>query len=330
VHRPNGGPTDTEMLLPGSPAIDAGSAPCEPVDQRGVSRPQGGGCDIGAYELVQSADLGVSGSAAPDSVSQGSQIAFTFDLNSTAPGVDPSVAEDAVQPTLTDILPAGLAFVAGSAGCSADGQVVTCNPGAVADNASPTPVTITAQAVTVGSISNTATVSSPRPDSNPGDDSATVTVTSNTPAPITEVLPSIASPVLELPPARLALLGSPRITGDGASLRLVCSGSPCSGTAIATSVERLLGVKLLGVSASRHRVKPSRKLVGVGSTSFSIPPGQTRAVTIKLNVMGRRLLTRFGTLPASLTIRLQSATGTVTAARVPVAFKSKTPRAPHR
>ena len=40
-------------LLPGSPAIDAGFCqPSAPVDQRGVIRPQGRGCDIGAYEAI--------------------------------------------------------------------------------------------------------------------------------------------------------------------------------------------------------------------------------------------------------------------------------------
>ncbi len=62
----NGGPTLTHALLPGSPAIDAvappdcgydddgdPNTPDRPLltDQRGVSRPQGAGCDIGAYEL---------------------------------------------------------------------------------------------------------------------------------------------------------------------------------------------------------------------------------------------------------------------------------------
>ena len=36
-------------LQPGSPAIDAGSG-CPAVDQRGVGRPAGPACDIGAYE----------------------------------------------------------------------------------------------------------------------------------------------------------------------------------------------------------------------------------------------------------------------------------------
>lgn len=49
----NGGPTRTRALLPGSPAIDAGAADgCPSGDQRGIPRPQGAACDIGAYELV--------------------------------------------------------------------------------------------------------------------------------------------------------------------------------------------------------------------------------------------------------------------------------------
>lgn len=51
----NGGPTETEALLPGSPAIDAGATDgCPQYDQRGVARPPGG-CDIGAFEFAPSA-----------------------------------------------------------------------------------------------------------------------------------------------------------------------------------------------------------------------------------------------------------------------------------
>ena len=46
--------SDTHGLLPGSTAIDAGSVDCSPpaTDQRGVARPQGAACDIGAVEFV--------------------------------------------------------------------------------------------------------------------------------------------------------------------------------------------------------------------------------------------------------------------------------------
>ena len=48
----NGGPTRTHALRPGSPALDA--IPAEDcavaTDQRGIARPRGSGCDIGAFE----------------------------------------------------------------------------------------------------------------------------------------------------------------------------------------------------------------------------------------------------------------------------------------
>ena len=48
----NGGPTRTQALLHGSPAIgDANTTGCPPTDQRGTSRPSTG-CDIGAFEAV--------------------------------------------------------------------------------------------------------------------------------------------------------------------------------------------------------------------------------------------------------------------------------------
>jgi hypothetical protein len=57
----NGGLTETMALTAGSPAIDAGgNGACPATDQRGVARPEGAACDIGAYEL------------APPSVSTGS------------------------------------------------------------------------------------------------------------------------------------------------------------------------------------------------------------------------------------------------------------------
>jgi hypothetical protein len=58
----NGGPTQTVALLSGSPAVNAipltnctdASGRVVATDQRGVTRPQGTACDIGAYELFQS------------------------------------------------------------------------------------------------------------------------------------------------------------------------------------------------------------------------------------------------------------------------------------
>ena len=65
----NGGPTLTHALLAGSPALDAGPIDgCPGTDQRGVARPQGYYCDMGAYEL----ETGTGTLLTPD---------FTFDLS---------------------------------------------------------------------------------------------------------------------------------------------------------------------------------------------------------------------------------------------------------
>lgn len=49
----NGGPAPTMALSASSPAFNyANAATCPATDQRGIGRPQGGGCDAGAFELV--------------------------------------------------------------------------------------------------------------------------------------------------------------------------------------------------------------------------------------------------------------------------------------
>jgi len=63
----NGGPTDTHALLPGSPALDAVTDCTDwdgnsvATDQRGVSRPQNGQCDVGAFEFRAPAGGGGGG-----------------------------------------------------------------------------------------------------------------------------------------------------------------------------------------------------------------------------------------------------------------------------
>ncbi|MGA2113096.1 MAG: choice-of-anchor Q domain-containing protein [Anaerolineales bacterium] len=81
----NGGPTETMALLAGSPAIDAGdgatcaASPVNNEDQRGVTRPQGAGCDIGAYEYGPIVPLVTSSNpAAGATVPSPNQLSVTF------------------------------------------------------------------------------------------------------------------------------------------------------------------------------------------------------------------------------------------------------------
>jgi hypothetical protein len=56
----NGGATSTHGLLVGSPALDHTPAPCRSdLDQRGVFRPQGAGCDIGSVERASPSNVSV-------------------------------------------------------------------------------------------------------------------------------------------------------------------------------------------------------------------------------------------------------------------------------
>jgi CSLREA domain-containing protein len=75
----NGGPSDTYEPLAGSPAIDHGdNSGCPTTDQRGIARPQGAACDVGAYE------------SAPPSVLTSPAAGVTADAAVLAASVDPN------------------------------------------------------------------------------------------------------------------------------------------------------------------------------------------------------------------------------------------------
>ncbi len=151
-----GGPTQTMALQPNSPAIDRippTGANCPATDQRGVVRPQGPGCDIGAYEsrgsLVQS--IAVTPASGATTMLKTGQTASlkatgTYDTGSTADvsgqvqwsSDKPSVAQVNATGVVTGETP-GAATITATLG-TAQGQI------AVAVSA-PTPIGITAPPV---------------------------------------------------------------------------------------------------------------------------------------------------------------------------------------
>lgn len=104
----NGGETDTLALQPGSPAIGAGTnGGCPPTDQRGVSRPQGATCDIGAFELVPaplaaaSADLRLKIKPKPKRPVVGGKLAFLLTVVNRGPSAATGVVVKGTVPALT-------------------------------------------------------------------------------------------------------------------------------------------------------------------------------------------------------------------------------------
>ena len=125
----NGGVTQTHALGAGSPAIDAipsgtngcGTSPA--TDQRGIARPQGSACDIGAFELQET-----GGPVAPD---------FSFDL-STLPAKTYGDAPFSVAGYVTTNSTGTIAFAAGpgSVGCDVNAAgTVTITGAAVSPSA---------------------------------------------------------------------------------------------------------------------------------------------------------------------------------------------------
>jgi CSLREA domain-containing protein/uncharacterized repeat protein (TIGR01451 family) len=151
----NGGPTETDALLSGSPAIDAGNnSQCPATDQRGVPRPQGTHCDIGAFEAAASA-LSVSNSAPSNGVTNQP---FTYTIKVTPNGPGPSTGT-----TVTDQLPAGETLYGATpsqGSCSSSGTPakVTCALGSI-NNGSNATVTLLVTEANAGSVSDTATAS---------------------------------------------------------------------------------------------------------------------------------------------------------------------------
>jgi uncharacterized repeat protein (TIGR01451 family) len=169
----NGGATFTQALLPGSPAIDAGSnAFCPATDQRGLPRPQGAACDIGAYEAGTTADLSVSVSTWPLLVGLGERFTYTLVISNSGPGTATPI-------TLTNELPAGATFIAstlGGGGTCVDGSDVTCHLSSLGAGASVAATVVITTPIIPGFITNTASVDSTTPDLSP-ENNTWVTVT---------------------------------------------------------------------------------------------------------------------------------------------------------
>jgi hypothetical protein len=117
----NGGETDTLALVAGSPAIDAGTSEgCPATDQRGVARPVGSACDIGAYEYqppapttaatattpvapgpVQTADLKLTLKPQPKKPRRGKKFSFAATITNAGPAAATGAVFKATVPPTT-------------------------------------------------------------------------------------------------------------------------------------------------------------------------------------------------------------------------------------
>jgi Glucodextranase, domain B len=103
----------------------------------------------------------------------------------------------------------------------------------------------------------------------------------------------------------LSIRGRPHAVAGRVRFTLACAVALCRGNARLTTSERLRRGSLVGLAAARHRAPGTRKkTVTIGQVNFAIPAGTSRTISVALNKTGRRLLKRFGKLPARLAIAL--------------------------
>lgn len=171
----NGGPTQTFALLANSIALNtATAANCPATDQRGVSRPQGAGCDTGAFETEVSADLAVTQTATPNPVVVRDALTWTITVTNNG-------AANATGVSVVDTLPASsLSSISASASqgsCGAlTGGKITCNLGDLANTGTAT-VTVRGIPTATGTLTNQATVSSSQPDNQLANNTSTQAAT---------------------------------------------------------------------------------------------------------------------------------------------------------
>jgi uncharacterized repeat protein (TIGR01451 family)/CSLREA domain-containing protein len=170
----NGGLTKTHALLNGSPAINSGNnTACPSLDQRGVTRPQGTQCDIGAYETAQT-DLKLSKSAAPEPVLAGDQLTYTLLVENIG-------SAPAVNLTLTDTLPSGTTYQSFSGtGWSCTQPTagsVTCSKANLSAGDSSTVLIVVSAPNSEGTITNHASITSETSESVTNNNSANIDTT---------------------------------------------------------------------------------------------------------------------------------------------------------
>jgi uncharacterized repeat protein (TIGR01451 family) len=164
----NGGRTNTHFPTGGSAAIDSASTPgCPAADQRGVTRPQGTGCDEGAVE-AEFADVSIAISDSPDPVTAFDSLTYTIRVKNVG-------TRNAYSVQVSDTFPSSVRVQRASTTlgtCSGDGtQTRVCDLGGIPPGGDVV-VTILVAPKLAGTLTNTPTVSLANPDTNVANNSA--------------------------------------------------------------------------------------------------------------------------------------------------------------
>jgi Divergent InlB B-repeat domain len=137
------------------------------------------------------------------------------------------------------------------------------------------------------------------------------------------VLPPVAPTPITVKPVSVKLtIGSVTVKGAKLEVSVACHGTTghsCTGELTLSTIEHLLGRKVIGVSARSTNSKPRRttRAESLGKAGYGVAVGSSKTLTLSINATGRQLLTRYHKLPAKLTAvatgaKVAAATKTIT------------------
>ena len=291
----NGGPTGTMALTAGTEPVDAvpaSGADCAEADQRGVTRPQGPACDIGAFELVpvpvNSAAPSISGTAQEGETLTAAPGAWAYRPSSFAYQWERCDAAGTACISIAGATSAIYRAGAGDIGHALVVAVTATNDGGTSAPTESAPTAPVAARPTTPSTSESTTSTVGSSTESPGTSDAGAGSGAGAGAGDIPLLPTpLAAPTLTARRQRLSA-----ILRRG-TIRAACAldrAGTCRVTAtIPTRVARTLGHRAAGTT-----------VIGAGRTTLAA--AGSRPVTITLSSSARRLLAR-AERPLRITLR---------------------------
>ncbi|HEX4465727.1 MAG TPA: choice-of-anchor Q domain-containing protein, partial [Solirubrobacteraceae bacterium] len=310
---PAGGLGATRAPERGSPAINAAGVSCPGAtaegvvrDERGRLRPQGAGCDLGAYEVA--ADGAVTLTPLAAGLTPGATVTLSGEVEDR--GEDPIGAA-----TVTVALPAGVTLTEAVSGCSQAGGegngTVTCVLGEV-KGAQKVPFSLPLRLANAGTVSLTAKVAATQADFDETDDSATVTTTVS--APVVQGTPIVVgqtpptgTPPAQKPPTSKVSLSRTLFTINSHStveLRVSCTARTTGGCTDTIGIYSSAGRLPASAAATTAKAKL------LARAKVKVAGGQTVTVRLHLSAAAQRLFKGKRSIPARLLVTVQVAAGT--------------------
>jgi uncharacterized repeat protein (TIGR01451 family) len=290
----NGGPTQTEALLAGSPAVDAASmTACTAetpnssstlVDQRDgvVPRPQptGGECDIGAFEATPDDNLDTTVANNPVIVGQTDTVTDTITNSGPQPAPNTTFTDPAAGFTIDSA-------TASQGTCTHTPTTVSCALGTLAPGQSVT-VTIVVTGTSPGVLTLTGAVAQGAFDPTSGNNSDTVAIT------------VVAPPKGPLADLAIAVKASPKTMAPGADVTYTLTASnlgPNNDTGVTVSDSLPKGFTLGSAHPSTGRCHGSQVVIcDLGSLAV----GARDTITVHAITAGTGKIVDAGTITGNL------------------------------